>query len=116
MKGRHVGTFGNFNPDGVVFSIRQVIVLQRPAQSAGLHAHNRIDLGVEALVTPIDGQRDGKPFESGAPAGQGLVYHKFQEALLFFRAPESVALEDSRCLGPDSFGGGFAYSIHRFPF
>ena len=58
-------------------------MLQGAAQSAGLHPHDRIHLGIELFVPAVNRHGDRKSFDLRGLIFQRLVYNETQEFPLF---------------------------------
>ena len=67
---RRVLAFGNGDAQGIVAPVGGIVAVEIPAQAAGLEAHDRIDLRVEAFVASENGDRDGVAFQAIGPAGK----------------------------------------------
>jgi hypothetical protein len=91
---RRVAALGDVDPDRVALPSPEVIALQAAAEPAGLHAHDRIDLRIEACVTPQDLEGDRVRVQAIASAGKGLLDHEAQELLEPVRCDEIRARQD----------------------
>ena len=60
-------------------TIRFIVTVQRSSQLTGLHAHHRIDLGIEIRVTSQGINCNGILLNPLLPSGQGFLHYKAQK-------------------------------------
>jgi hypothetical protein len=68
--------------------------MQGSTQPAGLHAHDRISLGIKVRVAAQGPHRNGVLFNRILPSGQGLSHHKAQKTAALLGNQKPVAGDD----------------------
>jgi hypothetical protein len=94
LKGRHIGAAWNVDHQRTVATRPTIVAAQRLAEPPGLHAHNRIVLGIEiaAAAERLDSNRVG--LDQVGPASQCLFHDKGEKAWETERTAKCRAADD----------------------
>ena len=90
---------------GSLLPSAEVVALEAAAEAAGLHAHDRIGLRIEARVAPQDLERDRVRLQAVRATGKRLLDHEAKELLEPIRRDEIRARQDPLQLLPDRLAG-----------
>ena len=89
-----VSALGNLDPDGIVASGGQIIMLERAPQSPGFEAHHGIGLRIEAVVAIEDLGRDRIALQPVGAAGQHLLHYVAEKAPAAFAGFKAGTVQD----------------------
>ena len=101
---RRVAALRDVDADRVALPGAEVVALEAAAEPAGLHAHDRIGLRIEARVAAQNLERDRVRVQAVRATGKGLLDHEAQELLEPVRRDEIRARQDPLQLLPDRLG------------
>ena len=82
-----------------------VVAVDIMAQPSRLEADDRVRLGIEGLVSFVDGHRDREPLDPVGAALKRLLHDETQQGGAARAQPEGGGRDDALQLRPNVFGG-----------